>query len=339
MIAITGGGTGGHLVIARALANEFHSRGIKTIFIGSTKGQDKAWFQNDTKFSQKYFLQSSGVVNKSGFSKISALFNIIKLAFSCKEIFATNQIKAVVSVGGYSSAPASFAALFFKKPLFLHEQNAITGRLNQILKPFSKIFFSSYSKNPYPYPILDKFFIAKKERGKLQKIIFLGGSQGANYINELALNLATELENLGISIIHQCGTKELKDIQNRYEILGIKARVFDFSKDIEMHMNEADLCISRAGASTLWELCANALPAIFIPYPHAAKNHQFYNAKFLKDLGLCEIFEQNNPKSDAREILELIKNFDIKTRSKNLSKIAKNGGAKIIVDEILSQIS
>lgn len=120
MIAITGGGTGGHLAIARALKDELNNRNIKPIYIGSQSGQDKSWFENDTGFEKTYFLNSSGVVNKKGIKKIAVLFEILKSAFYCKKLFKKHNIKAIFCVGGYSAAPASFASILSFLPLYIH---------------------------------------------------------------------------------------------------------------------------------------------------------------------------------------------------------------------------
>ena len=98
MIAITGGGTGGHLAIARALGRELNLRGLKAIFIGSSSGQDRMWFEDSDIFKACYFLDSSGVVNKRGFGKVLSLVNILNLAFKCKHIFDTHGIKMIISV-------------------------------------------------------------------------------------------------------------------------------------------------------------------------------------------------------------------------------------------------
>lgn len=156
-IAITGGGTGGHLKIAKVIKGELNKREIKPIYIGSTSGADKEWFEKDNGFSKKYFLTSSGVVNKKGLNKINSLINIFKLSLQAKKILKENNIKAVFSVGGYSAAPASFASIFSNIPLFIHEQNANIGSLNKLLKPFSKRFFSTFLYND-PYPVEDIFF-------------------------------------------------------------------------------------------------------------------------------------------------------------------------------------
>ncbi|MDO5045938.1 undecaprenyldiphospho-muramoylpentapeptide beta-N-acetylglucosaminyltransferase [Campylobacter sp.] len=336
MIVISGGGTGGHLAIAKSLNEELVARAEKTVFIGSINGQDRMWFENDENFSDKIFLPSKGVVNKRGFGKLASLLNIIKLSFKCRKILKNNRAKAVISVGGYSAAPAAIAAIISNTPLFIHEQNAITGKLNKILKPFARGFFSSYEKPKFDYPVASRFFQSARVRSELKSIIFLGGSQGAAAINSLALNLAPALKEKNINIIHQCGKNGFSELKNQYKRLGIEVDLFEFSKDIENKMNRADLAISRAGASTLWELCANNLPTIFIPYPYAAKNHQFYNAKFLVDRNLAKFCFQKDGKVDEDEILALINSINLKEISSNLKDQINQNGAKKIIDQILS---
>lgn len=335
MIAITGGGTGGHLVIARAIKEELNKRGLKPIYIGSTAGQDQTWFENDTGFEKTYFLESRGVVNKKGIHKVLALFTIIRSAFTCKAFFKKHQIKYVFSVGGYSAAPASFGALLCGIPLYIHEQNAIQGKLNSLLRPFSKAFFSSYDTKATmtSYPVSEAFFKSQRERSNLKTIIFLGGSQGATFINHLALKMAKLLQQAGIAIIHQTGKKEFEQIKKFYEDEGILADVFDFSNDIPAKLMRADFAISRSGASTLWELCAANVPALFIPYPHAAANHQYFNAKALVDQEAALILPQKD--IDPVALLTHIKSINLLNVSKKLSQLIHDGGAKEIVDSML----
>ncbi|QKF64614.1 UDP-N-acetylglucosamine--N-acetylmuramyl-(pentapeptide) pyrophosphoryl-undecaprenol N-acetylglucosamine transferase [Campylobacter corcagiensis] len=334
-IVVTGGGTGGHLAIAKVIATEIKSRGFETIFIGSTHGQDREWFEGSNLFSKTYFLQSSGVINKKGLAKFSSLFNILNLSKECANIFKTHQIKAVFSVGGYSASPACFACVFTKTPLFIHEQNAFIGRLNRLFKPFSKGFYSSYSKPKFDYPVGGRFFQSARNRTSLKKVLFLGGSQGAKFINDLALDLALNLTKKDILISHQCGKADFERVAKFYADNSIKADVFAFSKELDIKMNMADLCISRSGASTLWELCANKLPAIFIPFPYAANDHQFYNARFLANSNLAKIFRQDEI---SQNFIDEILSYDIATTSKNLSKILSPNAAKTIVDDMFIKL-
>lgn len=226
-IALTGGGTGGHLAIVRCLLESAIKKNIECVYIGSQNGQDKAWFENEVRFKEKFFLSSKGVVNQSKFDKISSLLHTLKLSKDCREIFKKYHIQAVFSVGGYSAAPASFAALFSHLPLFIHEQNSKSGSLNMLLKPFATKFFSAFEKEISPYPVADKFFDNARIRKELKNIIFLGGSQGASFINELALNLAPKLQEQNIKIIHQCGKNDFEKCKKHYQSLNIQADIFD----------------------------------------------------------------------------------------------------------------
>lgn len=335
-IAITGGGTGGHLAIANSIAKELKNRNIETIFIGSKNGQDQMWFENSDLFNQKYFLDSKGVVNKKGFAKILSLFKIINLAFECKKILRQNQINAVFSVGGYSAAPASFASVICKIPLFIHEQNAFIGRLNNLLKKYAKKIYSSYLEPKYDYPVDEIYFKTARYRDKLKTIIFLGGSQGANFINELAKNLAERLLDQGYNVIHQCGNKNFEETRKFYRDNELNVKVLGFHKEIYKYIASADLAISRAGASALWELCANRLPTIFIPYPFAANDHQNFNAKFLSDKNLAFVCKQEE--SSESKIYSLIKKVNIKKISHTLEKTISQNGSKKIVDDVLKNL-
>jgi UDP-N-acetylglucosamine--N-acetylmuramyl-(pentapeptide) pyrophosphoryl-undecaprenol N-acetylglucosamine transferase len=325
-MVITGGGTGGHLVIAKAIKEELNNRGIKPIFIGSTYGQDKEWFEFDEGWEAKYFFDTNGVVNKKGIKKLISLNTILKYTFQTKNIFKKHNITKVFSVGGYSAAPASFGAILFNKPLFIHEQNAYMGKLNKILTPFAKRIFNTFLYND-PYPLRDEFFKKARVRKEIKTLIFLGGSQGAKAINDFAMQVAKTKK---YKIIHQTGKRDYKRCEKFYKENNLEVDYFAFSSNIVDKISKADFAISRAGASTLFELSANQIPTLFVPYPYAAGNHQYYNAKFLADKNLAFLKLQNELNLD---IFDEIKNIDI--ISKKLKEINSINGAKFIVDEIL----
>jgi len=334
-VVVTGGGTGGHLAVARSLIDELYERGYKVIFIGSTKGADRDWFEHYPKIELTYFLETKGVVNQSFFGKFASLFKIIKEAFFCKDIMKKYGVKKVISVGGFSAASASFGAILGGLELFIHEQNSIMGNLNKITSKFAKEVFSSYDRNSSikDYPINQKFFEHQRVRKEIKTIIFLGGSQGATAINNFAMFIAPILKEKNIAIIHQTGKNDLEKCKFFYKENNIEATVFDFDKNILEYMVKADFAVSRSGASSLWELCALGIPTLFIPYPHASLNHQYYNAKFLLDSNLCFLKSQNNL---DEKIIEEILTTDIENISKNLIKIIKKDGVKQITDKILN---
>lgn len=424
-LLITGGGTGGHLAIAQALAEELARRNGQNggfgevVYVGSISGQDKQWFEIDSPlgdslsnttnarildsrknakvdrentkathsskkpiFSATYFLPTSGVVDKRGIAKILSLLHHLKSLKTIRAIFAKHDIKAVISVGGFSAAPASIGAIVFGKPLFIHEQNAIKGRLNALLSPFARCVFSSFGKRRVPYPIKSQAREKARVRTEIKTIAFIGGSQGARTINHLAISLAPTLLSLGFRIIHQCGQNELESTKAKYAEIGIgtcaqkeahssvdnkKLELFGFSTDILSYLESADICIGRAGASSVWENAALGLPMIYVPYPYAASNHQVHNAEFFasKGLGLVLVESKNNTsQKDAQEkerkeaqkqaqieamkdrILEYIASFGssegknaLESISKSLISLAKQDGAKLIVDEILGELN
>ena len=333
-LCITGGGTGGHLMIAQALVEAAVENGHEVIFIGSMSGQDRKYFDNESSFSHVYFLDTTGVVNQKGFGKLKALFKVFMAFLKARAILKKHKIEATYSVGGFSAAPASFASVSSFIPLFIHEQNAVTGRLNSILKPFCKSFISAYdSSSPIKgYPVKEVFFETARVREDIKTIIFLGGSHGAKAINDLALSVAKELQGKGINIIHQAGEKDYERVKNEYEKLGISVELFGFTKELEKLISLADLGISRAGASTLWELTANGCPALFIPYPYAAADHQYYNARFIveNELGWCER-DGEDIRSKLLEILE----EDISPKSEALVKYTSKDVAKNMIADVV----
>jgi len=331
-VLITGGGTGGHLKIAKVIKEELNKNGIKPIYVGSTKGADREWFESDAGFEKCYFLNSAGVVNKRGLGKLSSLLNILKLSLEARKIIKSHNIKAVFSVGGYSAAPASFGAILSNTPLFIHEQNAHIGSLNKILKPFSKKFFNTFLYGD-PYPVEDIFFDTARVRKGLKTVIFLGGSQGAVAINDLAINIAEELNKKNIKIIHQTGKRDFERIKKFYESKEIDVDVFAFDPNLAQKISKADFAISRAGASTLFELAANQIPTLFIPYPYAAGDHQYYNAKFLADKNAGFVIRQNE--ITPQKALDIIFNADLEKISESLKEINKKEAAKFITQELL----
>lgn len=333
-IVITGGGTGGHLSIAKAIKEELNKRGIKPIFIGSSGGQDREWFENDEGFEACYFFDTISVVDKKYFGKLISLYKILIATLKCRNIFKTHQIDAVFSVGGYSASPASFASVLFRKEFFIHEQNAVFGKLHRILSKKAKIIFSSYleSSPVKNYPLREEFFKDARLREEIKVIIFLGGSQGARAINKFAMDASVILREKGIKIIHQCGKADEQMLKEFYEKNQIKVDLFPFSLNLNDKIKEADFAICRGGAGTLWELCAAKVPALYIPYPHAAGDHQFFNADFLAKRGLSFVKREFDLKIDD---LEKVFSCDLKIMSEGLGELIEQNGAKDIVDYLI----
>lgn len=334
-VVVTGGGTGGHLKVADAFIEEFHNCGINVIFIGSSNGQDKAWFENDRRLKKTIFLDTRGVVNKNSLGKVTSLLNIFSKTIQCLAVYSKYNVKTVISVGGFSAAAATFASILkFGCKLYIHEQNSKMGKLNEITSKFATEVFSSFDENSLvkDYPVAKEFFETARVRDKIKTIAFFGGSQGAICINDFALKVAPRLNEIGIKIIHQTGKNDFSRVSEEYKKLNINADVFDFSKDIPSKMSSADFAVSRAGASTLWELCANSLPTFFIPYKHAAGDHQYYNAKALYDKGLC--FLKREDELNVDDFFKIISS-DIHKISIGLISSINSNAISLIINIIL----
>ncbi len=328
-IVMTGGGTGGHLTIIKAVKEELLEE--KLIYIGSTKGQDQAWFGEDKQFKSVYFLPTQGVVNQGFLGKIKSIFMLSKATIKARKILKSSNAKVVFCVGGFSAAPTSFAAISLGIPLVIHEQNGAIGSLNRLLRSRAKAFISSYEESSpiKAYPIKKEYFEKSRIRDSIKTIMFLGGSQGAKAINELALKLAPTLKEKNIKIIHQAGERNIEEVQKAYKELGIEAEVFGFTTKISDYMQQADFAIARSGASTLWELSAIACPALYIPYPYAAGDHQFYNAKFLVDQEVAWIMRESEIAID--KVVALL-DEDMSKKSQKLQELIEKDGALQIAE-------
>ena len=334
-IVMTGGGTGGHLTIIKAVKEHLLEENL--IYIGSTKGQDQAWFANDEQFNSTHFLETQGGVNQGILGKFKSVAMLIKATLQARKILKETQAKVVFCVGGFSAAPTSFAAITLGIPLVIHEQNAAIGSLNKLLRSRAKAFISSYEEQSTisAYPIKNEFFEKSRIRENIKTIMFLGGSQGAKAINELALKLAPTLKEKNIKIIHQAGERNIEEVQNSYAKLGIEAEVFGFTKELSNFMDKADFAIARSGASTLWELSAIACPTLYIPYPYAAADHQFYNAKFLVEKNVAWIMRESE--LDVRKVIPLL-DENMKEKSKKLQAMIEKDGA-LQIAELLKKVA
>ena len=337
-LCITGGGTGGHLMIAEALSEAAVNEGHEVIFIGSTTGQDRKYFAQHSNFAHVYFLQTTGVVNQKGLGKVKAIYKVLRAFLQARKILKKHKIQATYSVGGFSAAPASLASLTLFIPLFIHEQNSVEGRLNSLLKKYAKSFISAYDKNSpiQGYPVKEIYYKNARVRDELKTIIFLGGSHGAKAINDLALSVAHKLQKMNIKIIHQAGESDYERVKQAYKDLDIEVELYAFTKNLSELITNADLAVSRAGASTLWELTANGCPAFFIPYPYAAGDHQYYNAQFLveKNLAWCER-ESENLKS---KLIKVLKNPQLKEKSEKLLQFSTQEVAKKMIQDVQEKI-
>ncbi len=316
-LLLTGGGTGGHLFPAIATAQKFQQEGeVEVLFVGTRRKLDadslsRYGFTAET-------ITSSGIKGKSPLQLLKALCALPVGYLQALSILRKFSPDIVFAVGGYVTGPVVMAAAKLKIPVVLHEQNSIPGLANRKLAPFARRvcfslpgaenFFAKektvFTGNPVRDAILQ--LAAKKEqKGDDKKtVLVLGGSQGAHALNVLvpqaishisvryAMDTAQEL-----TVIHQCGSRDVAAVRKAYaEISGkngaINAEVEPFFADMAAVYSRADVVISRAGATTLAELAVLGKPAVLIPYPYAADDHQTKNGQYYVDGGGALMFAE-----------------------------------------------
>ncbi len=297
-IVLTAGGTGGHVYPADALAAELEKRGCEVMLFTDSRG-----FMNyKGKLAQipNRKICSGSVVGKSLMTKLVSLLKVGLGVSQALYYLLVKRPDCVVGFGGYASFPTAIAAIILRIPLIIHEQNAVMSRTNRILAPFASVIAESFAntqKIPNSaktvltgMPIRENIAILhgkdKKFTGDSLNILVLGGSQGAKVFADVvpeAVKLLPESEQEKIHIWQQCRKDDEKTILEKYRHTKAAVTVKSFFENIAEVYQKTDVIISRAGASSVYEIAAVGIPAVLVPLPIAADNHQFYNAKSFDD--------------------------------------------------------
>ena len=353
-IIISGGGTGGHLIPAFAIADAFidSKYNVKVGFVGSEKGIESKLYQQR---SEKHYLLKIVGLNRDLNLK-SIVHNLLVFPFrffhsiiKTYKIFKEFKPDMVVGTGGYSSAIPLFVASMKGVKIAIQEQNSIPGLVNRLfLKKAEKVFFGVEPKsfkdvnyvvsgNPTRLSVCD--LDEKVEINENNFTIFVvGGSQGSVPINNHFLNHYKEYLDRwkNVRLIWQCGENNVAFIKNQIHSKYIE--LHGFINNIEQYYLKSDLIIARSGALTLSEISNYKKASILIPFPFAANNHQLLNAQFYKKQGACEIVEQKQLEDGLleKQVDKLIKNKNIiKSMEKKVFSISKPNAAQDVVDEIL----
>ncbi len=330
-ILISTGGSGGHVIPAITIYNHLKST-YETLISTDIRGLSyisknyKVVVINTPKLNNFFLLP---------FSLLKMLF----LTFKSIVILKKESISILISTGGYMSLPICAAAKILGIKIFLIEPNMVLGRANKFFSNFSKKIIC-YSKNLINLPsgVQQKLTTIKplirkeyydsntySKKDNLFTIMIIGGSQGAKIFDELLhKSLANIAKKNSLKIIHQTSEKNTNFLRNYYLQNNIKNKVFSFDHNLNQLLIQSDLCITRAGASSLAELSLLNIPFVAIPLPSSKDNHQSENAKYYKDKDCCWVIDQKSFDNQKFEIflLELInKKDDYLTKKKNLQRL------------------
>lgn len=325
-VMIAGGGTGGHLFPGIAIANEFRKRHPKNRigFVGTGRPFEKNVLK---KAGYPHYRISASGLKRVGIR--NALFGLLKIPAGLLEsirLLRRCRPHIVIGVGGYSAGPVLMGAYLLNIPTVLHEQNSIPGITNHLLAPFVRRIYVSFPGTRFQSgghkirltgnPVRRDFLSASASRENRDRftVLIVGGSQGARAINRTligALPSFAEAEKHDplqrFHFIHQTGEADFPWVYEAYEKFGISCRVSPFFHDMALQYGRADLIIARSGATTIAEVTAAGKAAIFIPFPHAADNHQVFNAKGLLDANAAGMILQDRltPERLAAEMIDL----------------------------------
>lgn len=301
---IMAGGTGGHIFPGLAVASALRDAGWRVHWLGGRGTPGNPSMESSLVPAQGFpleFIDFSGVRGKGAMTILALPFRLLRACWQSFGVLRKVQPDVVAGMGGYISLPAGLMSILMRKPLIVHEQNAVAGMANRILSRFAQKVYTAFPSaflqgsgvahwigNP-----LRASFVGKQEasvrytgRSGPLRILVLGGSLGAKALNEVvphALALMP-LQNRPL-VIHQSGQKHLAELQANYVAAGVQAELHPFIDDVAQALADADLVICRAGASTVTEIAAIGVAAIFVPLPSAVDDHQSGNAKFLVDQG------------------------------------------------------
>lgn len=292
-IVIMAGGTGGHVFPALAVAQSLQDKGWQVSWLGTQKGLESRVIPDNGIALDT--ISVAGIRGKGVLSKITAVFGLFKACGQAATVLRQRKPDVVLGMGGFVAGPGGLMAKLLGIPLVIHEQNRVVGTTNRllarianrVLEAFPDSFTPAFKAICTGNPLRKQFVDWGEERTPTieqgVKVLIIGGSQGAQILNEVVPEAIAHWHTQGVQVKHQTGAVMQAQVAERYQALGIDAEATAFISDMVAAYQWADILICRAGAMTVSEVAAVGIPAIFVPLPNAIDDHQTANAKYLTD--------------------------------------------------------
>ena len=350
-VIIAGGGTGGHMFPALAVAQKMAQAGVDVTFATDVRGA--SYHKGDLPYQvavipSDHFVGGMAKKASSLFSNIKGFLKAFKLVYSTKP-------NVVVGFGGYASFPALLSAIILRIPTIVFQADACFGRTNRILAPYVTKIATSYPNVKFIKPewqskvelvgapvreevaaLYDQSY-PKFEEGQKLHILVIGGSQGAHVFGQVLPEaikyLPIELQQR-IIISQQCRPENIKAVRASYKMTEASVELSHFFDDMGMRYRDAQLVIARSGASSVAEIACAGRPAIFVPYPHAMDDHQTLNAIAAFDAGGAWVIPQSLFLPE--KVVELLQDFfenpwKLNDAAVNMHKLARPDGAENLI--------
>ena len=355
-VVIAGGGTGGHLFPGIAVAREMAlRRPHATIsFAGTTRGIESRVVPREG-FALD-LIRSAGLKGKSIVQRVRGAALLPLSLVDAWRIVSRRRPDVVIGVGGYSSGPVVLVAALRGIPTLLLEQNAVPGLTNRLLAGVVRSAAVSFDSTREFFgakafvsgnPVRPEFFTAAgspAEAASAGRVLIFGGSQGAHAINVAMAEATEELASRAphLRFTHQTGERDAQMVRAAYRKAGLSAEVAPFFDDMARRLEQADLVVCRAGATTLAEITAAGRPAILVPLPEATDDHQRKNAEALAAAGAAQVLIQSGLTGHtlAGRIVALAADRDVRARMSAAARaLAHPEAAGLIVDKALDLTS
>lgn len=349
-ILMMAGGTGGHVIPALSVAKAFQEKGIEVHWLGCQQGLESKLVP--AAHIPIHYIHRVPVRGKSIKEIITVPGKLFRALWEAYSVIRRINPDLVMGMGGFASFPGGVVARLCRKPLVLHEQNAVAGLANRCLAKIAALKFQAFphafkhgmtvgnpvrtSISTLPAP-LQRF---SNRQGPL-RLLVMGGSQGAAAINEFITKAVALLpSDLRPEIWHIAGSGKADLVESNYKKVGVSAKVEEYIDDPSKAYEWADLVLSRSGALTVSELAAAGIGSLLIPFPHSQDDHQTLNAKWLADAGAAILIPQSELNPD--KLIELLKKFSVHREAlQNMATLARSkaqiNATEIIVNQCLEK--
>jgi UDP-N-acetylglucosamine--N-acetylmuramyl-(pentapeptide) pyrophosphoryl-undecaprenol N-acetylglucosamine transferase len=356
---VAGGGTGGHVTPALALAEQIRKRGDEVLLMGTDRGLETRLVP-EAGFDL-LALPAKPVYGRSVSARMRTIPATAHACWSAWRSMGSFGADFAISVGGYASMPAVIAAALRQIPIAIVEPNAIPGRANRAAARMAKLIFVQFEQAtaifaaagaanrvrntgvPLREQLVAAFARAPARRSPKPpfRLLVAGGSQGARQINNAMIEAAPQLDPKRIELFHQSGEADRERTEAAYRAAGLTAEVVGFEPDMPKRYGWADLALCRAGALTVAELALAGLPALLVPYPFAADDHQTANAAALVAAGAARMLAENplggeRVVSALRSVLEAPE--QIAAMGESAAKLARPDAAARIIEDCAKRI-
>jgi UDP-N-acetylglucosamine--N-acetylmuramyl-(pentapeptide) pyrophosphoryl-undecaprenol N-acetylglucosamine transferase len=297
---VMAGGTGGHIFPGLAVAQELRAQGWTVCWLGGKGSKHSASMESRLVPPQGFRFEAldfSGVRGKGGMTLLLLPLRLLRAFWQSIQVVRRVRPDVVIGLGGYITFPGAMMAVLLGKPLVLHEQNAVAGMANRVLAGVADRIYSAFPDvlakarwvgNPLRREFIGQPTPEKRFAGRSGplRVLVVGGSLGARVLNDTVPRaLALIPQESRPQVIHQSGSAQIDALRANYQRAGVEAELVPFIDDMAGAFANADLVVCRAGASTVTEIAAMGVAALFVPLASAVDDHQTRNARFLVDQG------------------------------------------------------